>query len=66
MTMLRLSSRRRAVLSDTFRELANLFMGALVLGQFASGGRWSFAVFSAGIAVWFILVWVALFFAGDK
>ena len=66
MTMLRLNSRRREVLSETFRELANLFMGALVLGQLAGGGRWSFAVFSAGIAFWFMLVGLALFLAGDK
>jgi len=41
-------------------------MGALVLGQLAGGGRWSFAVFSAGIAFWFMLVGLALFLAGDK
>ena len=66
MTMLRLNSRRRSVLSETFRELANLSVGALVLGQFASGGQWSIAVFLSGIAFWFMLVGLALFFAGDK
>ena len=64
--MLRLGPSRPAVLSEAFRELVNLSMAALVLAQFAGGGQWSFAVFSAGIAVWLVLVWVALLFAGDK
>ena len=65
-TMLRLGSRRQTVLSEAFRELANLSMAALVLAQFAGGGRWSFAVFSAGIAMWFMLVGLALFLAGGE
>ena len=64
--MLRLKPRRRAVLSETFRELANLAAGAMVLGQFVGQQPLSFGALLAGVAMWVTLVGLALLYAGDK
>jgi len=64
--MLRLKPRRRTVLSEAFRELANLAAGAMVLGQFVGQQPLSFGVLLAGVAMWVTLVGLALLYAGDK
>jgi len=61
--MLRLSSRRRGILAETLRELANLCVGVLALGQFVGTRPWSFWLVLAGVAWWFVLVGLALLFA---
>ena len=58
--------RRRAVPSETFRELANLTAGAMVLGQFVGERPRSMSVLFSGAAMWLTLVGLALFYAGDK
>jgi len=57
--MLRFNRARRTVLSDTLRELANLVVAALVLGQFA-GGRRSLLLIFGGMTAWVLLVGAAL------
>lgn len=64
--MLRLRPRRRAVLVETLRELANLTAGALVLGRFVGQQPFSFALVLGGIAAWFVLVGLALSIAEGK
>jgi hypothetical protein len=63
--MLRLKSRRREVLSETFRELANLAAGAMVLGQFVGERPLSVGIVLVGALAWFTLVGLALFYAED-
>ena len=63
--MLRLGPRRRTVLADTLRELANLVVGALVIGQFVGTDTLSAAALLVGIGAWFLLVGLALLFAGE-
>ena len=63
--MLRLRTRRRAVLVETFRELANLAAGALVLGQFVEQQRLSTWVTVGGVVAWLVLVGVAILLAGE-
>lgn len=65
-TMLRLKPRRRTVLVETFRELANLSAAALVLGQFVGQQPLSFWSILAGAGIWFVLVGAALIFAGEE
>ena len=57
--MLRLTSARRGLLAEAFRELANLSAGALVLGQFV-GQRLSLGLVLAGLTTWFVLIAVAV------
>lgn len=65
-TMLRLRPRRREVLVETLRELANLAAGALVLGWFVSQEPWSLWLFLAGIAAWLVLVGLAVALADEN
>jgi len=65
LTMLRLGSRRRTVLSQTVRELANIVVGALVVGQLVEGGVPSVASILGGIGAWFLLVGLAMLFVGE-
>jgi hypothetical protein len=62
--MLRFDRAWRTALSGTLRELANLVVAALVLGQFANG-RPSVLLIVGGIAAWWLLVGFALVLAGD-
>lgn len=64
--MLRLTSRRRTVLVETLRELANLSAGALVLGRFVSGQSMSLWLLLAGAGIWLLLVGMALLVAGEQ
>ena len=64
--MVRLTPRRRAALSETIRELANLVAAAWVVGE-AIGERgvsWSFL--GGGILLWIGFVSFALFLEGDR
>jgi hypothetical protein len=58
--MLRLKPRRRTVLVETLRELANLTAGALVLAQFVGRQPLSLRLALAGIASWLVLVGAAV------
>ena len=64
--MLDLKPRRRQVLRETLRELANLFAGAMVVGQFVGDQPLSSWVLIGGVAMWAILVGLALVLAGGK
>jgi hypothetical protein len=64
--MLEFGSSRRAVLSETFRELANLAGGAMVLGQFVSERPLSVGIVLVGVLAWLTLVGLALLYAGDR
>jgi hypothetical protein len=65
MTMLRLKARRRAVLVETLRELANLVAGALVLGQFVGPQPASAWVVLGGLGSWVALVGLAILLTGE-
>ena len=54
--MLRLGPLRRRLLAETLRELANLVVGALVLGQFLVQQARSPWLMLTGIALWFVFV----------
>jgi hypothetical protein len=54
------------MLSQTFRELANLAAGAMVLGQFVGERQLSVGIVLVGVLAWFTLVALALFYAGDR
>jgi hypothetical protein len=60
-----MGSRRRTVLSQTVRELANIVVGALVVGQLVAGGVPSVASILGGIGAWFLLVGLAMLFVGE-
>ena len=64
--MLRLRPRRREVLVETLRELANLTAGALVLAQFIGQQALSLGLALAGIALWLVLVGVAVLLAEES
>src|SRR5438876_4624486 len=65
-TMLRLTRERRGVLSDAFRELANLSAGALVLGQFVGQRPLSVVLVLVGITVWIGLIGAAVLLAKGR
>jgi len=58
--MLRLKSRQREALAETFRELANYGVAALVFGQFVGGSIVSWKVMLAGVVLWLVFVAFAL------
>jgi hypothetical protein len=64
--MLRLDQGQRTALSETLRELANLVVGALTLGQFVGAQAPSIWLILAGLALWLILIVWGLMLAGDK
>ena len=63
MTMLRSTSRRRELLVEALRELANLTAGALVLGRFVTPDTWPVWPVVTGAAAWFVLIGIAFFIA---
>ena len=65
-TLLRLRPRRREVLVETLRELANLTAGALVLAQFIGQQTLSLGLAVAGIALWLALVGMAVALAEES
>jgi hypothetical protein len=64
--MLRSTSRRRTVLVETLRELANLTAGALVLAQFVGQQPLSLGLALAGVALWSALVGMAVALAEES
>ncbi len=65
-TMLRLDQTRRPTLGETLRELANLVVGALALGQFVGREPPSIWMAVIGIFAWFLLVAWGLVLTGDR
>jgi hypothetical protein len=63
--MIRLTPQQRVTLSETFRDLANVIAGALVVGQFL-GQSPSPRTMLAGMAGWLILVAVSLALVGGS
>ena len=64
--MLRLGPRRRRLLAETLRELANLVVGALVLGQFLVQQAPSPWVMFTGIALWFVFAGTSLWLTEEN
>ena len=64
--MLRLSERRRELLGEKFADAANVALGALVFGQFLSDEAYSAVLFSLGIALWLILITLAVLMTGER
>jgi hypothetical protein len=65
-TMLRLNQAQQTALGDTLRELANLVVGALALGQFVGQEPPSIWMALAGIFAWWFLVAWGIFLTGDR
>jgi F0F1-type ATP synthase membrane subunit a len=63
-TMLRLRSRQRTVLSETFRELGNIVAGALVLGRFVGTQPISSLLVTLGVLLWLVFVGFAVLLEG--
>ena len=64
--MLRWTQEQRALLAETFRDIANIAAGAMVFGQFLGERAFSPALALLGVAVWACLVLFALAVAGRK
>jgi hypothetical protein len=64
--MLRLDQTQQTALGDTLRELANLVVGALALGQFVGQQPPSILMAFVGIFAWVLLVASGLFLTGDR
>ena len=58
--MLELSTQQRALLAETFREMANIAAAAMVFGQFLAGRPFSPWLALVGVACWGCLVACAL------
>jgi hypothetical protein len=54
--MVRLNPKQRTALADTFRQLANLAVGGLAIGQFVTAGPVSWSLLAAGCALWVVFV----------
>lgn len=65
-TMLRLTPRRRVILSETLRDFANLTVGALALSRFVGEERWSLGLFLTGIAMWLVFAGLAVVVANGN
>ena len=63
-TMLRLKRTQRELLADKLPDTANLALGALVFGQFLAAS-FSIALLILGMALWTLVLSVALHFAED-
>ncbi|MBM3818805.1 MAG: hypothetical protein FJW14_07310 [Acidimicrobiia bacterium] len=64
--MVRLTPRRRTVVVETLRELANLVVGAVVLGRFVAEGSWSLGLVTGGVVLWLVLLGFALILAEER
>ena len=58
--MLRLNREGRRVVSETLRELANLFAAGFVIGQFVTGASTSLWLMLAGAFSWLLLLGFAV------
>lgn len=65
-TMLRLDQRQRAALGETFRELANLFAAALVIGQLVVAQSPSWSLIATGAGFWTALVAAGVLLAREQ
>jgi predicted branched-subunit amino acid permease len=65
-TMLRLNRRQRTVMSETLRQLANIVLGGTVIAQVAGSQPRSAWVAGGGIGTWWVLLMVAIVFAGGE
>jgi len=63
--MIRFTSRQRAGLAGTLRELANYGVAALVFGQFVGDLTVSWSRLLVGVAIWLGFVAVALLLEGE-
>ena len=63
--MVRLTARQRSGLAETFREVANYGVAALVFGQFVGGTSLSWSRVLAGVMLWIALVTFAIVLDGD-
>ena len=66
MTMLRLDPQQRAVLAEKLADLANLFAGGFVIGQYLSDGPASIALVVFGLSMWIVVMALALVAAGGE
>ena len=66
MTMVRWTRTRCAALSETLRELANLFAAGPVIGQLVGERRLSWVTISGGTLVWFAFVADGLWLEGER
>lgn len=66
MTMVRLTEAQRAVPVQAFPAVAHLGIGGLVLGQFLREPPFSIQLALGGMAVWIVLVGVAVFLARKR
>jgi hypothetical protein len=64
-TMLRLTSRQRAMLIEKVPDVANLIFASTFLGQFLSDRPFSLVLGFAGLGAWTLLAIVAFMLAGD-
>ena len=64
--MLDFSERQRGVLIQAIPAVANLGVGALVFGQFLRQEPFSLRLALAGIALWFVIIGVAVVRAGER
>jgi len=62
--MVRLTRRQRDVFADKLPQVGNIGMGLLVFGQFVSQQPFSPLLFVAGVALWMLLMALAVFAAG--
>ena len=64
--MLRLTERRRGLLTEKLPDLANLAIGALVFGQFLGAEPFSYRLLAMGILLWVVLMTAAWLGAGER
>ena len=64
--MLRLTTRRRAILAEKFGDLANFAVAALVFGQAVGQDAFSLAVGVAGIAMWAVFMVITFALSGES
>lgn len=64
--MLRLKPRQRAVIVEKLPDLANLFIGVLVLGQFVGEQPFSVTRVVVGTAVWAVFAGLTMLIAGGN
>ena len=55
-TMLRFNRKQRTAASDSLRQVANLALGVLTLGQLVSGKLIAWPLMAAGIALWVLFL----------
>lgn len=63
--MVRLRQRKRALVAETLRDIANIAAGAMVFGQFLADAMFSASVAFGGMALWFVFVGCAILLATE-